>query len=720
MMQIFRWKEKDLVDLVLKYRENRIRSLSKWKKYERRYLSIANWLKVHRSMENARYHGYFWAGLHKDLQHILEDRIISQNPTISLEEPFPMDLVNKAAYFYFQRNRFATLVPDPDDEDDSEDDSDFEAESDSEESEDDDSDYRPHKGKSKSGKSHAKAHRKMDKLRKRLQAEKAKEVNSQVLDEPHMLPSSSKKRRSASSGMEQDEVEAMIKQLSKMSLHDPAYAGMYYRAIVRDSRVEKCLRPPILTSAPRTPQSSNNYQTPEPTPSNTFTPRTQSTAPYRAGMIDRCYGCFGVGHTMHACQKMTELVNSGIVRRDGLTRQYLLPDGSLIRREQGESLAQAAERLAGHYAAQSQNHLYFIKPSVAFEEPFETTEFDQPSEDEDYESDTEDNTEDTDEEELMSYQHRPLTNGQIQHQYNGYLPDDESNDSEDEYGIEEFSQETFSDDQEAFYVMPKQRVEVRHDEVPVYEIGPQRTTRNTRSTRKAVNEGAKGIASERPKAKLRGPPGRPPGIPNAVLPSSDSPKPATPQNSPASSSTTPIRANAPSPPSASGPSNFTPTSNGSSKGTQASGQTPGRFIRRELIQPAPAAMNNKPLQQNQNIPPRHQSRAPTAPQPHPNNGIQATNTPASESARELRTLNKGKAVEQPMRHQDVLDEIPVNVRIPRRTPLAEQMEDVEMADVEPETRMPTRSQLKLESSRDLVVSQSYQPVWMTLKLSKGC
>jgi hypothetical protein len=652
-----RWREKDLALLTQNQRRSDISTLKAWKSYEREFICIGNWLKSKKKIDEQRYQAYFWSGLPKNLRRILEDRIIAQNPTLTLETPFSVDKVRKAAHVYFQRDRFANLIPDSDEEESSED---SDSSSDSEyDSSDSDSYYRPHKKRrSRSGKSHAKAHAKMDKLRKKLQANKSKDINEQVKEEPHMLPSNGKGRKPQ---MTQQEVDDLIRQLSRMSLSDPAYAGMYYKAISFDKVLEKCIRPPSLV------QPATIYQS---TPSNNaYSSQPKSPGPYRPGMIDRCYGCFGVGHSMNSCQKMTELLQSGIVRRDNITRQFLLPDGSPIRREQNESLAQAAERSTGRLP-QSQSHLYFIKPTVTFEDPYHDTEFDESSESE-YDSDDEDDFNEFDDDVLWDDQQDSRISPRFEEVEDGNVPDEE-----EEY-------EEFEEDQDAFYVMPEHLAEYTN-EFPVYEVGPDRAlrSRTTRSTRQAISETPR-ATRERTKAKLRGPPGRPPGIPASIIPTDDAARTPAPSSAPPP----------PSPPTKPPPQNAsiapqTTTSIPPNNGRVSAPVAP-RFVRRDLFQDSPKPPSNNGTYHE--VPTRSISLPRTPTQPHvliPKNVTRGSQVPASESAHELRSLDKARSSDQysPNQGGNQLKEVPFDARLPRPIPSPEETQDVEMKDAEPVSR----------------------------------
>ena len=456
-----RWKEKNLIKFVKQYQSTKIRTLSQWKAYNRRYLRIANWLLNQKLVDDAHYRAYFWDGINKELQREFETLLRNKATPVDFTKPFPLDDVQKVAEQYFMRDRFATLVADSDNTDsDSES---FESTDDenSSGSSDSESDY---KKKKKHAKSHTKTKRKMDYYRKKLQAVKEEKEDSRSKHEPE---SSSKKDPKSS------EIDDLIDQLQKMSVDNPAYGITYYKATKLDKNLIDCLKKPMVQTTPTVPtyQEKKKYKPGQavfhlvqalPATESNAIPITEPQAYFAKNQLfnptgdDRCFGCGGRGHPIRGCQKITELLNAGIVKRSQETGRLFMQDGTPIRKMQTETLAQAAERMAEEQQAMSAQ-CAMIRPVTLFCDTVGECDSDEES---DYEF-----------EQSQQYQNDE-SEGE-------YYTDEEL--SDDEYELEEDADwedvETHEDlDTHQIYKLLKQ----------VYEIGPEKSSRQTRSTRQRV------------------------------------------------------------------------------------------------------------------------------------------------------------------------------------------------------------------------------------------
>jgi hypothetical protein len=154
-------------------------------------------------------------------------------------------------------------------------------------------------------------------------------------------------------GKDEPEVESLIKQLNTMSIDDPGYAALVFRALKLDPDVMKVVRPPIFVSRPTVPDSP---QFPRTTHAfSTFRPQSpphvkssfQSPRPFNRSAPeedrDRCYGCGSRAHRMGTCRDLQELVARNRIVRNELGR-YVYNDGRPIRRLPGEPIVGAVER----------------------------------------------------------------------------------------------------------------------------------------------------------------------------------------------------------------------------------------------------------------------------------------------------------------------------------------------------------------------------------------
>ena len=329
-----KWKEKDLMSHIREYRRNKIKTLSEWKAYNRRFIRIANWLKDKTLIDDNHYKTYFWDGIHKELQAIFETRIMNKYPGHDYTKPYDVDKVQEIANKYFQRDKFASLIADSDDSDsgyesfestDSEDSS-----SSSDDSDDDKRKKKKKKKLSSYGKYHVKSKHKLDGYRKKIQAMKEKEQ-----DESAINKKDSKK----------NEVDELIDKLQNMSIDHPSYGITYYRAIVLDGRLKDCLKKPQVQPAPADNGKRSDFKQFKvgqrvfqisPSAFQEDSQPQRQKGPSSGDRLfqwdDKCYGCGGRGHTIRSCQKITELLNEGVLLRNDNTGHITMYNGEYIRK----------------------------------------------------------------------------------------------------------------------------------------------------------------------------------------------------------------------------------------------------------------------------------------------------------------------------------------------------------------------------------------------------
>ena len=137
----------------------------------------------------------------------------------------------------------------------------------------------------------------------------------------------------------QGDVEQLIKQLGRLSLNDPAYGLVYYKAIKLDPKVAQCISPPRLQGSSMVKSSNGVGRTTVTNSSNTGNTQVQSNS--RPAMI--CYGCGKAGHGLQNCEQVLEMVRTGALARDDYGR-ITFSDGTIVRRLPGESIVQAVSR----------------------------------------------------------------------------------------------------------------------------------------------------------------------------------------------------------------------------------------------------------------------------------------------------------------------------------------------------------------------------------------
>ena len=180
---------------------------------------------------------------------------MSANPQYDLSKPFKIVDVTKAAESLLKRDRFDNdRLPSDSEESDSDDSDSSSSDSDSE-SEDE-------KSKSKSKKKSKKSHSKSKKKEKRARFRIHESIRSVSSSDSDSNKDTSEKSRSGSSTPSKgsktppkDEFEELIEKLGSLSLKDPEYAKVYYKAYQIN---------PIIMKLVPTPTEQRRSQTPPP------------------------------------------------------------------------------------------------------------------------------------------------------------------------------------------------------------------------------------------------------------------------------------------------------------------------------------------------------------------------------------------------------------------------------------------------------------------------
>ncbi|KIM53239.1 hypothetical protein SCLCIDRAFT_32053, partial [Scleroderma citrinum Foug A] len=240
---------------------------------------------------------YFWAGLPSSFRHLINSHLLLLNPNLDVTCPFSYSEVTKAAEQLLRRDRF-------------------------------DAEYLDLLGvKEKDDTPPPHFDPRSDPVRPLLSPQDAR-TTLQGLEKAEPI------------AQKQDEVENLIKTMSRMSLSDPEYSLYYYRAIKLDPDASKVIRPPALHSFP--------------TPSSAAAPTALPRAP---GHSITCYGCGVEGHGVNGCDKVNDLITKGLLSRDE-TRHVTLPNGQCLFRIGDETILQAYERHSA--AARTASSVCFV------------------------------------------------------------------------------------------------------------------------------------------------------------------------------------------------------------------------------------------------------------------------------------------------------------------------------------------------------------------------
>ncbi|KAK7686651.1 hypothetical protein QCA50_010251 [Cerrena zonata] len=345
--------------------------LPRWKQYNREFIRIAGWLVSHKKLSLTDQSLYFWKGIPQDFRDKLEARLLAINPDHDLEIPFDMEQVSKVAKSFLQRNRFDhdRVQSDDDITDLSSSDSEYDS-SDSEFSSDSDSDTdKEDRRKSKKSKRH-----KSSRSSSKASSKEKKKVHfkSSLKESSRSEPKSPVKTKAEPGPDKSQEVEELINKMNRLSIHDPTYSVLYYRACHLDPIVSHIMVNPQERQEiakrmlqKQSAESRGTYSNTNSTPVfERATPphmRPGSNAYQQSPLPGdrKCFGCGGTGHTMFYCSKIDDLVSKGVLSKDN-SGKLVMADGSFIRRMMNESFVEAAERLR---PVQS-NYISVVEPKV--------------------------------------------------------------------------------------------------------------------------------------------------------------------------------------------------------------------------------------------------------------------------------------------------------------------------------------------------------------------
>ena len=328
-----RYKVKDLKNLISEQKRKHIYSRESWIKYTRKFITIAGWLKANKKIDAIEEATYFWKGIHPTFRRQLETRLLSKNPAHDFSTPFSIEDVRTMADGLLRRDRFDN---DDSEEEESESqnssdegtasDGDSDSESDSD-SDDSDEGYALVKTPVKSSlKKKAKKNSKTVKSKSKTRDPKEDPIRP-LVSTKEAKKTIKKLEKEGSKANKQDEMESLIKQLNSVSINDPNYGLLYYRAVKMDPDVALVLKSPL------TRQSGTQNR-----PSSS---QTNAVTPLREEMT--CYGRGEKGHGLDFCPKINNLITQGVIMKDA-NGKLVMKDGSRIIKMTTETFVDAIEK----------------------------------------------------------------------------------------------------------------------------------------------------------------------------------------------------------------------------------------------------------------------------------------------------------------------------------------------------------------------------------------
>jgi len=338
-------------------------------------MSFAGHLNANQYIDQQQLHGYFWLGISESQREIFEDRLIARYPTHDTSNPWEIEQICSVAESHFKRGKYSDrLLQFPTcftPADDSDYDSDSESESDQYDS-DSDVDYdRRRRAKASRRRKH-RSRKSGNKSKKQIKTQQIEENRSRTIVAP------------------QEEIEGIISKLNAMSIQDPTYGQLYYKAIKSDPSglVAQCIsRKPLQENSSPSPSAFTTTTVPPPSrqyPSTTRPPtfsnqstrrpppttypnsvplrnvRPNNAPPPRAPFQSiHCFGCNGWGHLMGDCPDLAEMVKNGNAYIDG-SKKYMFRDGWRLFRLNGESFVECINQMINE---DNSNNVNFITRS---------------------------------------------------------------------------------------------------------------------------------------------------------------------------------------------------------------------------------------------------------------------------------------------------------------------------------------------------------------------
>ena len=317
-----------------------MKNKSAWVRYRRKFLTIAGWLRKEGKLNDLEQERlYFWYGIPKSFRRKLENRLLVLQPKHNLGKPFPIDQVNEAAEQLLCRDRFDQERYASEDDLLGQDSSDESSDS-SESSAEDDSDFITEKLlKKKRERLRRQADKTSHSSTRHKRSSRASEDDADLSeDEPNNVKTPSKKNKEP-----ELDLNELVNRLSRMSIQDNGYAGLFMKACKIDPTVKD-----VLESLQRQKANAELVNTKNISADNLARARDipPHMMPNRPPL--RCFGCGETGHTTARCQKVNDLITQGIVMREADTGRIRLVTGEAIQRiSRDETLIQAIQRTKG-------------------------------------------------------------------------------------------------------------------------------------------------------------------------------------------------------------------------------------------------------------------------------------------------------------------------------------------------------------------------------------
>ncbi|KAJ7651251.1 hypothetical protein FB45DRAFT_1018599 [Roridomyces roridus] len=175
-----KYKPMDVITFTLKTKNTPCYTLTEWRKYKVKYITVAGGPYQRGHITRADYHTYFWVGIHQSLRMILENLLLQRQPIRNPSAYYKIQEINNVAEWHFRRNKHEALIINA---------SDYGTQVDDDDTDDEASEFDGHELTKKTSYSHGKPETDID------------------------------------------AIASMIKTLNGMSPEDPEYAPLYFKML---------------------------------------------------------------------------------------------------------------------------------------------------------------------------------------------------------------------------------------------------------------------------------------------------------------------------------------------------------------------------------------------------------------------------------------------------------------------------------------------------------
>ncbi|KAI0323635.1 hypothetical protein GY45DRAFT_1349747 [Cubamyces sp. BRFM 1775] len=266
-----------------------IHELKDWRRYLRKFIRIAGWLQGQGKLKADDYAYYMWTGLYGPFRKRLEARILLKDPSHDMAEP-------KAAEAILGVDRSDDLYEEDSDED------------------------QPSTKRTK---------KTLARSRKTQSGWKDDDEDSDDDDFDRALPREVPRAVEKDTKVEEKEFEELVEKMRKLS------------ACTMKPIAAECLpRPQVNQAVP------DRFDGRRMMPPHMSRPDPNRFLSYRQPPLNTggCFGCGEAGHIMGECPQIQKYLKDGLLLKDFRGR-LTLPDGSILRRNQGETWVQAVKRI---------------------------------------------------------------------------------------------------------------------------------------------------------------------------------------------------------------------------------------------------------------------------------------------------------------------------------------------------------------------------------------